>query len=204
VKQIEELGISVEPNAALRIEDLRQRVAAAEAATLRLVSQTSSAGPSSGLRESPPNARQVASLPEQGALVEFYFARGSIFAFLIAKGVCDLLPLVETRRVERLHRLVMFQLRTRPRRLNNEILRDSLMEHLAKLYHLLWSAIRPRIHASHLVIVPHGFLHQLPFHALFYGQQFLTDSYAVTYSPSAAVVLHATRRGLPLPLLKDR
>jgi CHAT domain-containing protein len=66
------------------------------------------------------------------------------------------------------------------------------MEHLEELHELLWSPISSHLDVRHLVIVPHGFLHQLPFHALFDGQQFLIERHAITYSPSAGV-FHATR-----------
>jgi CHAT domain-containing protein len=45
-----------------------------------------------------------------------------------------------------------------------------------------------------VVIVPHGFLHQFPLHALFDGQSFLTERHAVSYSPSASVFYMARRR----------
>jgi len=38
-----------------------------------------------------------------------------------------------------------------------------------------------------LVIVPHGLLHYLPFHAFFDGASFLIERVAVTYAPSAAL-----------------
>ena len=41
--------------------------------------------------------------------------------------------------------------------------------------------------SAHLVIVPHSFLHYLPFHALFDGSQYLLDSYLISYAPSAGV-----------------
>jgi len=40
---------------------------------------------------------------------------------------------------------------------------------------------------KHLLVVPHGILHSLPFHALFDGQQYLIDAFSVSYAPSATV-----------------
>lgn len=38
-----------------------------------------------------------------------------------------------------------------------------------------------------LIIVPHGLLHQLPFHALYDGERYLIDCYSISYAPSATV-----------------
>jgi CHAT domain-containing protein/tetratricopeptide (TPR) repeat protein len=41
---------------------------------------------------------------------------------------------------------------------------------------------------SPLAIVPHGVLHNVPFHALFDGQNYLLDHYEISYTPSATVL----------------
>jgi CHAT domain-containing protein len=38
-----------------------------------------------------------------------------------------------------------------------------------------------------LVIVPHGLLHQIPFHALFDGKRYLLERFEISYAPSARV-----------------
>jgi CHAT domain-containing protein len=38
-----------------------------------------------------------------------------------------------------------------------------------------------------LVIVPHGVLHQIPFHALFDGERYLLERFEISYAPSAQV-----------------
>jgi CHAT domain-containing protein len=38
-----------------------------------------------------------------------------------------------------------------------------------------------------IVIVPHGLLHQLPFHALYDGAQYLLERFVISYAPSATV-----------------
>jgi len=47
--------------------------------------------------------------------------------------------------------------------------------------------LRPRLSAQHLVFVPHGNLHFLPFHALRMGDAYLGDLYTISYAPSATV-----------------
>jgi CHAT domain-containing protein len=38
-----------------------------------------------------------------------------------------------------------------------------------------------------LVVVPHGLLHQIPFHALFDGERYLLERFEISYAPSARV-----------------
>jgi len=45
----------------------------------------------------------------------------------------------------------------------------------------------PQLRGRRLVIVPHGALHYVPFHALYDGEQYVTDLCAVSYAPSASI-----------------
>lgn len=58
---------------------------------------------------------------------------------------------------------------------------------LARLYTLLLDGISELNAMRALVVVPHGFLHYLPFHALYDGDRYLVERIAVSYAPSAAV-----------------
>ncbi|MCB0009048.1 MAG: CHAT domain-containing protein, partial [Anaerolineales bacterium] len=49
--------------------------------------------------------------------------------------------------------------------------------------------------AQPLVIVPHGVLHQVPFHALFDGQRYLLESYEISYAPSATTYALCAAKG---------
>jgi CHAT domain-containing protein len=59
--------------------------------------------------------------------------------------------------------------------------------HLGNLYSELVAPLRIRLNCRHLVIVPHGALHYVPFHALFDGARYLIDSCTISYAPSATV-----------------
>jgi CHAT domain-containing protein len=48
-------------------------------------------------------------------------------------------------------------------------------------------------------IVPHGVLHQVPFHALFDGQGYLIDQCEIAYAPSATVLALCQQRGGRVP-----
>jgi CHAT domain-containing protein len=52
-----------------------------------------------------------------------------------------------------------------------------------------------------LIVVPHGSLHYVPFHALFDGQRYLVESHAISYLPAASFLRYSrqnrpTGRGL--------
>jgi CHAT domain-containing protein len=58
--------------------------------------------------------------------------------------------------------------------------------HLSVMYEHLIDPVKAEIRSS-IIVVPHQFLHGIPFHALYDGRHFLTEHHAVSYSPSAAV-----------------
>lgn len=47
-----------------------------------------------------------------------------------------------------------------------------------------------------LVIVPHGLLHNVPFHALFDGESYILEEFEISYSPSATVYALCQKRKL--------
>jgi CHAT domain-containing protein len=59
--------------------------------------------------------------------------------------------------------------------------------HLESLYEELIAPLRPFFQGKHLIVVPHGPLHFLPFHALRNGEEYLCDAFTVSYAPSATV-----------------
>jgi CHAT domain-containing protein len=58
---------------------------------------------------------------------------------------------------------------------------------LGRLYERLLGNIEALAGAQSLVIIPHGLLHYLPFHALYDGERHLVEQYTISYAPSAAV-----------------
>jgi CHAT domain-containing protein len=65
--------------------------------------------------------------------------------------------------------------------------RKASESHLKDLYAALIAPIRKHLQAAHLVIAPHGYLHQLPFHALLGDRGYLTDEFSISYAPSGSV-----------------
>lgn len=57
-----------------------------------------------------------------------------------------------------------------------------------KLYTILFEPVINEITQKRIYIVPHSWLHYIPFQALYHDDRFIVSEYAVTYSPSATVV----------------
>jgi CHAT domain-containing protein len=58
---------------------------------------------------------------------------------------------------------------------------------LKELYSALLEPLREHFPGRRLIIVPHGFLHYIPFHALFDGSRFIVDEFTISYSLSASL-----------------
>lgn len=59
---------------------------------------------------------------------------------------------------------------------------------LHQLYQVLVEPIADLITAPTVVVIPHGLLHYLPFHALFDGSHYLIDQKTISYAPSATIL----------------
>lgn len=132
------------------------------------------------------------TLPPQASIVEYYEARDTILASVLSRDRLEILPLTPTSRVRHLWRLLQFQLSKF--RLGSDYvnafadgLRDAALAHLRELHGELFAPLRGLLDAKHLIVVPHGFLHYIPFHALFDGEAFVVDEFAVSYAPSGSV-----------------
>ena len=81
---------------------------------------------------------------------------------------------------------------------------ESTRHHLHELHRYLVAPFIKEIETPHLVIVPHGSLHFLPYHAFFDGEKYLIDDYEISYAPSASVLKYCLEKPVindALPLL---
>lgn len=67
--------------------------------------------------------------------------------------------------------------------------------HLQQLYAQLMRPLEQILEQRKLIIVPHGGLHYLPFHALHNGDQYLIERCEVSLAPSAAIFQQCLQRG---------
>jgi CHAT domain-containing protein/tetratricopeptide (TPR) repeat protein len=131
-------------------------------------------------------------LPQDATLVEYFSAGDRLVAAVITREEIQILPVTVLSRVAHFLQLLRFQLSKfrmgseYVRRFEEPLLRATL-SHLESLYSELIAPVRPFFQGKHLIVVPHGPLHFLPFHALRNGEEYLCDAFTVSYAPSATV-----------------
>ena len=132
------------------------------------------------------------TIPRNTMLVEYYAARNKFYVCLISRDrlkiipVADVLPVREKLRLLQLQ-LAKFRLGEDYTRALQKTLFQATQAHLEELYQLLIAPIRSQLEADHLVLVPHTFLHYLPFHALSDGKRYLIDDFTISYAPSGSI-----------------
>ncbi|HWZ81366.1 MAG TPA: CHAT domain-containing protein [Terriglobales bacterium] len=131
-------------------------------------------------------------LPADTALVEYFRVQDRDVACVLTRDDLQIRPVTMESRVKKTLQLFQFQLakfRLDPKYVEafQEPMLRSTQGHLASLYQELIAPIADLLQAKHLVFAPHGLLHHIPFHALYDGENYLTDKFSVSYAPSASV-----------------
>jgi tetratricopeptide (TPR) repeat protein len=193
--QIELEELNREGRSQERIQHLRQLSRNYEDSLVKAFSRVQSAD-----REfaSLQNARTIAVedlqrlLPEDTLLLEYYTARNRFYVCLIGRDRFKIMPLGDVMPVR--EKLRLLQLQLAKFRLGEDYIRplekaflEATQAHLEELYSLLVAPVRDQLQAGHLVIVPHAFLHYLPFHALSNGERYLIDDFSISYAPSSSI-----------------
>ena len=132
------------------------------------------------------------ALPEDGCLLEYFIARDVLYAFTLDQRRLEVHNLGRVKKVRKLHRDLQFQLGKFAVggdyvKRYGDLFRGQAMVLLQALHNALLGDWRPAPDVRRLIIVPHDFLHQVPFHALHDGEGFLIDRWAISYAPSATV-----------------
>jgi CHAT domain-containing protein len=138
-----------------------------------------------------------AAIPDDACILEYYETRGRLCACIITRDGLQVASLGDAAQARDAARLLQFQLskfRLGPEYFDQHqsLLRQATDEHLSTLYRLLVEPLRLQVRGRSLVIVPHGFLHEVPFHALRDGDRYLIDMYSFSYAPSVSV-FHLSR-----------
>jgi CHAT domain-containing protein len=143
-------------------------------------------------------------LPADTTLLEYYFAGDYIVAAVVGRQSFHVVHVTTLAKVSESLRFFRFQLgriqlSTHLGSGTAKEMYDSTVGHLAELYKELFDPVAEFIHTKHLVVVPHGNLHYLPFHALYTGDEFLLDLHDISYAPSATVfaLCHRPHEGTP-------
>lgn len=139
-------------------------------------------------------AERVGSLlPTGTVLLEYAPGVHRSFLFAVTRDGLELRILPPTREIDALVRDLAESFRTPSRRLRGR--RQQLSE---ALYRLLVEPAEVLLEdAQHVLVVPTGLLHYLPFEALWTGEDYLVSRWTVTYAPSAAVLQRLRRRATP-------
>lgn len=128
---------------------------------------------------STPLAEIQARLPEDEAIVEYYYDEGVFVAFVVTKTA------LQGRRLD------ATGLEAEIRALRQGIEKPFAREHEAParaLNNRLIAPLNDLISGKKLLIVAHGALHYLPFAALHDGTSFLLDRHSLRFLPSASVI----------------
>lgn len=123
-------------------------------------------------------------------LLEFYLTPGDAFVLVLRKGSVKRIRLDAS--IDELEREVIF-LRYQLGSFSLSPERAALNYHLRRLYDLLIAPVESMLSAR-VVIIPHRFLHDLPFHALMAPWGYFVDRHVISYAPSAAVYAAASSR----------
>ncbi len=134
----------------------------------------------------------VKSVPAGAALINYFEVRGVLHICLIQEGQVHMLqagPAEQARGHLRLLQLQLAKFRLGDGYLTTfqETWQAATTTHLKRLHDAVFAPVRRYLNAGHLIVSPHGFLHQLPFHALHDGERFLIDDFTISYAPSASV-----------------
>jgi CHAT domain-containing protein len=184
-----------EESSAKRLQQLHEKAVSQENELLRTLRELPASERENATLEAPADfslSRLQAALPADAALVEYYSTGDRLVAATVTRTAIHITPVSVVSRVAHYLHLLRFQLSkfrmgtAYAQRFEQPLLRAT-QGHMQALYADLVAPIREHLKVKHLIFVPHGALHFLPFHALLNEGEYLCDAYTVSYAPSATV-----------------
>lgn len=133
-------------------------------------------------------------LPEDTTLLEYFGTQEEVVAFVITRNDAKVFRhLAPATRIRSLHERLAFQLEkfslgAEYVKTHSQRILEATDRHLHVLYSTLVQPLAEELRTPRLIIVPHGTLHFLPFHAFFDGEHYLTDRFEISYAPSASIL----------------
>jgi hypothetical protein len=125
-------------------------------------------------------------------LIEYYAMRGRLVAFCATADSLQATWLPgDLEQVRRLIQLLWLNLRAVPHSPADRLpaLTANVQSVLHRLYSLLWAPLAPALTPdTPLIVVPHGPLHYLPFHALYDGAAYLLERHEISTLPGASLL----------------
>jgi CHAT domain-containing protein len=181
------------------VRTLQNRAEMLEKQLVGLLRQESLTNFSSGTVDWTPVSLEsaAASLPAGARMLEFFVTNDRLWVCIIGKDGATIKSLGDVDPVFSAVKLLTFQLSRIQG--HSGAGRGSLgtaatLKHLQSLYKLLIQPVESMIDVDDLIVVPHGLLHQVPFHALHDGSSYLIERSTVSYAPSATVFCLCKRK----------
>src|SRR3970282_737179 len=117
------------------------------------------------------------ALPQDAVLLEYFQVDDHIVLCLVDRERVEVAPVSVMSRVATHVRMLQFQfskfqLGSDYLRTFRETLLKTTEAHLRELFNELLAPVWPHVAGRRLIVVPHGVLHYVPFHALFDGSQY--------------------------------
>jgi tetratricopeptide (TPR) repeat protein len=131
-------------------------------------------------------------LSPESTLLEYFQIREQLVAVVLRCNSLEILPIAPIARVNDLITRLHYQFskfRLGPAYLGSfgKSLLETTLSHLKELHEAIITPVRSLLQGDHLLIVPHGALHSLPFQALYDGKKHLIDDFRISYAPSATI-----------------
>ncbi|MBL8229347.1 MAG: CHAT domain-containing protein [Bryobacterales bacterium] len=189
-RQLERDELAARPASEESIRKLRSSVSQQETLLAGRLAASNALRPGGDPAATLTNADEIRQwLPEGTQLIEYFVSRGTVFLFLIDRRQIRVWPLAPVERVRQHVRYLRFQL------LRRVSAGDAgghsaarVRRHLEHLYSDLVEPVRPWLTGQHLVVIPHGVLHGIPFAALGRDGRYLIEDFAVSSAPSAELL----------------
>jgi CHAT domain-containing protein/tetratricopeptide (TPR) repeat protein len=184
-----------EDTSAKRLQQLQEKAVSHENELLRTLRELPAHERENATLEAPADfslEKLQAAIPADTALIEYYSTGDRLVTAVVTRNSIDITPITVFSRVLHFLHLLRFQLSkfrmgsTYTQRFEQPLL-QATHSHLESLYAELIAPLRAHLQAKHLIFVPHGPLHFLPFHALKNGDSYLCDTHTISYAPSATV-----------------
>ncbi len=193
--RIEQEQLRPEATSAKRLQELQEKAVSQENELLRTLRELPAHERENATLEGPADfslQRLQSAVPEDAALIEYYSTGSQLIAAVVTRENIEIIPVSVVSRV--LHFLHLFRFQISKFRMGaayaqkfERPLLQAAQGHLEALYSELVAPLQGHLNAKHLIFVPHGALHFLPFHILRNSGRYLCDSYTISYAPSATV-----------------
>ncbi len=193
--RIEQEQLRPEEKSPKRLQQLQEKALSQEKELLRTLRELPAHERENATLEGPSDfslQRLQAAVPADAVLIEYYSTGEQLIAAVVTRASIEIIPVSVVSRA--LHYLHLFRFQISKFRMGagyaqkfERPMLQATQSHLQALHSELVAPLQGHFNAKHLIFVPHGALHFLPFHVLRNADRYLCDSYTISYAPSATV-----------------